>query len=108
MKKLLLVMCVLMVFCFSACNDKPDTQQQTIVGRWELKETQNMQSGSYFGKRFELFSDGTGISSAGYEERWIAENGRLKMGADATNYKLSGNQLILTEDDGSIGIYERK
>lgn len=108
MKKLLLVMCVLMVFCFSACNDKPDTQQQTVVGRWELKETQNTSSSYDFDASFELFSDGTGVTAYGYEERWIAENGRLKIGDDVMSYKFSGKQLVLTDDKGAIGIYERK
>lgn len=58
-------------------------------------------------KKFELFSDGTGISSAGYEEKWIAENGRLKRGDDVCSYKISGNKLILTHDDGTIETYQR-
>ena len=56
---------------------------------------------------FELFSDGTSVTSAGYQEKWISENGRLKIGDDVWSYTLSDNKLTLTAKNGSVGIYER-
>lgn len=41
------------------------------------------------------------------KKKWIAENGRLKMGDDVCSYKISGNKLILTDDDGTIETYQR-
>lgn len=97
-----------------ACGGKSGTQQNVkqqnaLVGRWELVDVQTEynRSAYYIGEKFELFSDGTGISSAGYEKKWIAENGRLKMGDDVCSYKISGNKLILTDDDGTIETYQR-
>lgn len=62
---------------------------------------------SWFYERFELFSDGTSVTSAGYQEKWISENGRLKIGDDVWSYTLSDNKLTLTAKNGSVGIYER-
>ena len=51
--------------------------------------------------------DGTSVTSAGYQEKWISENGRLKIGDDVWSYTLSDNKLTLTAKNGSVGIYER-
>ena len=113
-KKIALVLAVMMLCGLAACGEKSGVQQKTqnqanLVGRWELVDVQTDYNSSYYhiGKKFELFSDGTGISSAGYEEKWIAENGRLKRGDDVCSYKISGNKLILTHDDGTIETSQR-
>ena len=54
-----------------------------------------------------MFRDGTSVTSAGYQEKWISENGRLKIGDDVWSYTLSDNKLTLTAKNGSVGIYER-
>lgn len=113
-KKIVLVLALMMLAGLVACGGKSGTQQNVkqqnaLVGRWELVDVQTKynRSAYYIGEKFELFSDGTGISSAGYEKKWIAENGRLKMGDDVCSYKISGNKLILTDDDGTIETYQR-
>ena len=92
----------------SCCGGKSGTQQtaqqNAILGRWEIKEGKDS---SWFYERFELFSDGTSVTSAGYQEKWISENGRLKIGDDVWSYTLSDNKLTLTAKNGSVGIYER-
>ena len=95
-KKIVLVLALMMLAGLVACGGKSGTQQNV-----------KQQNAYYIGEKFELFSDGTGISSAGYEKKWIAENGRLKMGDDVCSYKISGNKLILTDDDGTIETYQR-
>ena len=37
----------------------------------------------------------------------MRRNGRLKRGDDVCSYKISGNKLILTHDDGTIETYQR-
>lgn len=113
-KEIVLVLALMMLAGLVACGGKSGTQQNVkqqnaLVGRWELVDVQTEynKSAYYIGEKFELFSDGTGISSAGYEKKWIAENGRLKMGDDVCSYKISGNKLILTDDDGTIETYQR-
>lgn len=115
-KKMIIVLVVMMMLGIVACGGNSGSQQtikqqatqqqNTLVGRWELV-TDSTSSYFYTSKKFELFSDGTGISSAGYQERWIAENGRLKIGDYVYSYKISGNKLTLTHDDGTIETYQR-
>lgn len=111
-KKMIIVLAVMMMLGLVACGGNSGSQQtikqqatqqqNTILGRWKIKE-----DSSQFYTGFELFSDGTSITSAGYQEKWISENGRLKIGEYAWSYTLSGNKLTLTAENGSVGVYER-
>ncbi len=96
-KKVVLVLTLMMLVALVACGGKSGTQQtaqqNAILGRWEIKEGKDS---SWFYERFELFSDGTSVTSAGYQEKWISENGRLKIGDDVWSYTLSDNKLTLT------------
>lgn len=107
-KKVVLVLTLMMLVALVACGGKSGTQQtaqqNAILGRWEIKEGKDS---SWFYERFELFSDGTSVTSAGYQEKWISENGRLRIGDDVWSYTLSDNKLTLTAKNGSVGIYER-
>ena len=110
-KKVVLVLTLMMLVALVACGGKSGTQQtaqqNAILGRWEIKEIKEGKDSSQFYERFELFSDGTSVTSAGYQEKWISENGRLKIGDDVWSYTLSDNKLTLTAKNGSVGIYER-
>ena len=68
---------IFLILHLVACGGKSGTQQtaqqNAILGRWEIKEGKDS---SWFYERFELFSDGTSVTSAGYQEKWISENGR--------------------------------
>lgn len=107
-KKIILLMAVIMLIGLVACGNNSSTQQTTqqnsIIGRWEIKEGKDS---SWFYEKFELFSDGTSVTSAGYQEKWISENGRLKIGDDVWSYTLTDNKLTLTAKNGSVGVYEK-
>ena len=96
-KKVVLVLTLMMLVALVACGGKSGTQQtaqqNAILGRWEIKEGKDS---SWFYERFELFSDGTSVTSAGYQEKWISENGRLKIGDDVWSYTLSDNKLTIS------------
>lgn len=69
-KKVVLVLTLMMLVGLVACGGKSGTQQtaqqNAILGRWEIKEGKDS---SWFYERFELFSDGTSVTSAGYQEK---------------------------------------
>lgn len=106
-RKVILVLSIVMIFCLVACGKKTVEQQNSITGRWVIKEKPE-RNREYFYNELELFSDGTGVENSRYEEKWIAENGRLKIGDEVWSYTLNGDTLILHNDAiNTQATYER-
>lgn len=113
-KKILITVLILVLVCLSACGKKEadSNSKDNLLGKWTFVEmpvikcenAKYMYSVGY--DKLELFSDGSAIEN-GYSEKWIAENGRLKIGDDVSSYELSGDKLKVTDDDGCQRIYER-
>ncbi len=115
-KKIIITVLALVLVCFSACGKKETASnpQEQLIGKWVFVEQtpkncptiQNIRYCNITDNKIELFSDGSAIAD-GESAKWIAENGRLKIGSDVSSYELSGNKLKLTDDDGCERIYEK-
>ena len=88
-KRILITALVLVLVCLSACGKKnvDSNSKDNLLGKWTLVEmpvikcenAKYMYSVGY--DKVELFSDGSAIEN-GHSKKWIAENGRLKIGED--------------------------
>ncbi len=100
-----------MMVAIAGCGKKED-----MTGKWVGTEESTGQTSS-----MELFSDGTGKiteeDSLSYSCEWTTENGRLKVEVDTgifgkisqvVDYKLEGDTLILTDEDGKCFTYYRE
>ena len=116
-KNYLITVLVLMMVCFSACGKKnvDSNSQAQLLGKWEFVEQSPKECPS-IGKirysniidyKIELFSDGSAIAD-GESVKWVAENGRIKIGDSASSYELSKDKLKLIDDEGCGRTYERK
>ena len=116
-KKIIITVLALVLVCFSACGKKEaaSNPQEQLTGKWDFVEQspkkcpsiQNIRYNNISDNKLELFGDGSAIAD-GESVKWIAENGRLKIGSDVSSYELSDNKLKLIDDDGCERIYERK
>lgn len=102
---------LVMLLAVAGCGKKED-----ITGKWVYTEESTGQTAS-----MEFFSDGTGKiteeDSLSYSCEWTTEDGRLKVEVDTgilgkisrvVDYKLDGDTLTLTDDDGESAIYYRE
>lgn len=102
MKKRVIVLICLIAVLLVGCG-----KNSSLVGTWDTDAEGKLD--------FELYSDGTGIAE-NYSLEWVAENGKLKVTfdvgilgtvADSYSYELSGNILVLTDDEGESTTYTR-
>jgi len=105
MKKVFALVLVLSVaFCFIACGGA----SSSLLGRWELEPGQPTLDNI---KEVELLKDGLGIVGE-QVITWKVENNRfyanLPWWEGSWGYKLSGDVLTLTNDDGTNSIYKKK
>ncbi len=101
---------LIMLLAIAGCGKK-----ENLAGKWVYTE-----EGTGSTVTMEFFSDGTGICTvdeSSYSCTWTSENGRLKIemdfgifGKDAqtTNYKLDGDTLVLTTNEGESATYYRE
>lgn len=101
----LFIFATAIIFSIIACA----TTSPSLVGNWVLERVEGT---PYAGtiSRIEFFEDGTG-NMEGSSLIWKVENDRLTITAfDLTStdtFKLSGNSLTITTDDGSIRVFKR-
>jgi len=91
--------------CTSGSAEKP----AVLVGQWVFAE--GYRSSEVAEKSIEMFSDGTGVVD-GASMTWKVENKRLMMLTSkvgiACDYKVSGNEFILTYDDDKSATFVKK
>jgi hypothetical protein len=105
MKRMFVIALILtLVFFLVACGGG----SSALVGKWALEPGQPT-SGNI--EDMELLKDGTGIVD-GAGITWKVENGRFYVThpliAASWAYKISGETLVLTDDDGESLTYKKK
>jgi hypothetical protein len=91
--------------------EQTNSPASALVGRWVPVEGQRVTS-DFIEKRLELLKDGSGIGD-NYSLSWTTENGRLILKlaigvAYAYNFTVSGQTLILQNDDGRSVRYRKE
>jgi uncharacterized protein (TIGR02145 family) len=109
-----LAVCFVLLLCISGNGQ---TRPSELVGKWE-ELIGNSEFGDYR-NYLELFKDGTGVIKDGtgnYNETisWKVENKRFVMfilsssKREISNYKISGYELTLTDDEGYDQIFVKE
>lgn len=100
-KMLLVVSLILVLGLLTACG----SATSGLVGRWEATDV-GIYAGARRLSRLEFFSDGTYTSnSPNFSGSYSVENSRMRLSGIlfqdlSVSFKVSGNQLTLSDDDG--------
>lgn len=115
-KKILVILCSLLTVLLVGCGGSSNSSN-SLIGQW-VNEDESERDENPFelfsdSTAIEFFSDGTAIisysSGLTNSVNWVVENERIKFTLDtgifgniasSYSYKLSGDTLILTDDDG--------